>query len=189
MLSKKAKIADSLACGSLGWQTFDALLESACTDAYDHARPLVLALVAINGLLTFNKDYGEGTDEQVVMTVTRLLRSNLRGQDGIAHHRDEVFAVLLPGAEEHIAMRVLGRLYQVLEQTRFRDRTGKSFFLTVAIGCCVMPKLPSFDAHARADLLSAATQALHQAQSQQHGDRLVCFSGWPDSGFARQDSC
>ena len=100
-----------------------------------HGRPVCIALIDIDFFKKVNDTYGHPAGDTVLITLARLLRENLRAEDGFARLGGEEFGVILPELSlEHAAL-ACDKLRRVIEQYRF-SHEGVVIPVTASIGVC-----------------------------------------------------
>jgi diguanylate cyclase (GGDEF)-like protein len=122
-------------------------------------REFALVSIALDPLPDSVRVYGEAARVRVLEALGRLLRGNTRAMDASCRLDEDHFAILLSGvglATAHSRMEGLRR--QCATQIVVLD--GKDLGFTVSMGVASFPHT----AHTQEDLMSAADQALAEAQ-------------------------
>ena len=127
------------------------------------ARPCWLAMVDIDFFKSVNDNYGHLIGDEVLLLLSRLMRSTLRFHDQLYRFGGEEFVVLIPCDTESNAATALERLRQNAESYAF-PQVGR---LTVSIGFdMILPNDSPTSALERAD------RAVYHAKA--HGRNQVC---------------
>ena len=128
--------------------------------------PASIALVDIDDLQGMNDAHGYPAGDEVIRSVSAILRQSLRSQDVAGRYGGEEFAVLLPGADAARAAEVVENARRTVGSSAL-EKSGR-LRGTVSVG---VAQLDARDADHR-DWISHADQALHAAKSQ-GGNRTV----------------
>lgn len=120
--------------------------------------PFAFAMIDIDQFKTINDTYGHPVGDQVIKSLSLLLRQRLRDNDSVGRYGGEEFAVILSGTDGASAVKVLDSIRHDFSQLRhLSDRTEFS----VTFSCGVADGLAFADATALCD---AADRALDQAK-------------------------
>jgi diguanylate cyclase (GGDEF)-like protein len=125
------------------------------------ASVLSLAIFDIDRFKDFNDRFGHPVGDRVLRSVVDTMRRNIRRHDWIGRYGGEEFAVLMPGADSSVAMRIADRIRAGVEKKGF-ELAGERVLLTVSGGVASYP-LNGRDWNA---LLSAADNALYKAKGE-----------------------
>ncbi len=132
-----------------------------------------LLMVDVDKFKSYNDSFGHPAGDEVLKTVARLLRENMRDTDLVARYGGEEFVVVAWDAEIEDARRFAARICKIIEGYPFANRQ-----VTVSIGIAVQ------DARNRSQsatsacyctpdaLIRAADQALYEAK--RAGRNRVC---------------
>ncbi len=128
-------------------------------------QPLSVVMLDLDHFKQINDRHGHPVGDGVIRSLSRLLRSGLRGYDGIGRYGGEEFIIILPNTPIDVASSLLDRL-----RVRFAGLTqgipGQTFHATFSAGIACHPDYDDKD-----ELLSAADDALYQAKT--HGRNRV----------------
>ncbi|WP_299301296.1 diguanylate cyclase [uncultured Litoreibacter sp.] len=118
-----------------------------------------------------NDLHGHGVGDQVLATIARALKANLRDTDMLARIGGEEFLIALPGATPAQAIGTAERLRQVIDETKIKaPATGRAVRVTSSIGLVHNDgRAPSIEV-----LMAKADEALYCAKS--HGRNMVSVS-------------
>lgn len=114
---------------------FDKTLNQELSRAKRHGRPVCVALLDIDFFKKVNDTYGHPAGDTVLITLARLLRENLRAEDGFARLGGEEFGVILPELTLDQAVMACDKLRRVIEEYRF-SHEGVAIPVTASIGVC-----------------------------------------------------
>ncbi|MDO9235650.1 MAG: diguanylate cyclase [Aquabacterium sp.] len=153
---------------------FDSYLQQVWAQAKEDGSDISLMMIDMDHFKAYNERYGHPEGDvclqEVAVTLKRLLR---RPGDLIARYAGEEFIVVLKGAPLTTAASAAERARKGVELMNRPHATSPTHSaVTVSIGvACLRPNAP----HAStAQLISAASEALHQAKS--HGcNRVFAF--------------
>lgn len=137
-----------------GKSTLDMLLSSAA----QHGGHLSVVMMDIDHFKRVNDTYGHPVGDQVIRSLSWLLKQRLRKQDLLCRYGGEEFLIGLPHTTGEQAFAIMDRIRQDFGQIQhpFHD----TFFQTTASGgIAVFPGIDSADA-----LINAADEALYQAK-------------------------
>lgn len=148
----------------LRWSWYDPLTElpnrsamrRAFARAMEHAtregRDMGLALADLDRLKWVNDTYGHAAGDEVLRAFAADLAAAKRGTDVVGRWGGEEFLVLLPGAGEAGAIRVLQNALASFRERRFMSAAGETFQCTFSAGAVSVTRTERMeDAVARAD--------------------------------------
>jgi diguanylate cyclase (GGDEF)-like protein/PAS domain S-box-containing protein len=151
---------------------FDSLqreMESA--QRYGHS--LSLLLFDFDNFKQINDIHGHVYGDQVLITVSGMAQSLLRGSDILCRYGGEEFAAILPHSDEAGAKEIGNRIRESVENCRWE--IGEDFQATISLGAAAM--IPG-DIKRPEALVTRADQALYYAKN--HGkNRCTGFSELP----------
>jgi diguanylate cyclase (GGDEF)-like protein len=109
--------------------------------------PLVIAFVDVDGLKALNTKFGElWVDALVLPPLMRSVERAVFGHGYAYRHGGDEFVVLIPSADQEVALAILERLRQDLARATFEN--GEKL-PTVSIGLCILqPDAPLTDREA-----------------------------------------
>jgi diguanylate cyclase (GGDEF)-like protein/putative nucleotidyltransferase with HDIG domain len=114
-------------------------LERELERAQGEEKPLTVLLLDLNHFKTVNETHGHITGNIVLVEVSQLLRSCLRGGDTVTRLGSDEFVVVLPGANAEGAQTVARSLRRSLEDYTPRLPDGSTLQLGVSIGSASFP--------------------------------------------------
>ncbi len=121
-------------------------------------QPLALALIDIDRFKQINDTHGHAAGDEVLVSLARLLRENMREHDVLVRHGGEEFVVVLPGMPMARAAEVCERLRERITSHDWSAVLAGGLRLTVSIG---LASPPPFE---MAALMQLADEALYRAK-------------------------
>ncbi|MCW3099487.1 MAG: Diguanylate cyclase with beta propeller sensor [Chthonomonadaceae bacterium] len=115
--------------GLANHRAFQERLRSELALADTKGRALTLLLLDVDHFKTYNDAFGHPAGDEVLRTLARLMRENIRGGDYAARYGGEEFAILLPNTPEEAALDVAERLRCAVAEHVFPHR-----HVTLSIG-------------------------------------------------------
>ena len=134
------------------------MIEQEFSRAHRHQRPTSIIMSDLDYFKKVNDTHGFNTGDDVLVEVSRVLRSCLRNEDICSRWGGEEFLFLLPETPLDGALAVANKIRESVAMTEFKaNRPGIQ--LTISLGICEYhPDQNIFEAISRAD------QALRQAK-------------------------
>lgn len=124
-------------------------------------QPLSMIFVDIDYFKHYNDLYGHQKGDEVLRTIGKILRENMRKDDIAARYGGEEFAVLLPNTTEDEAMIIADKIRQTIEDTKFYgEKNQPNGVLTASMGVSVYPDKAKDDI----SLIKSADDALYRAK-------------------------
>ena len=125
-----------------------------------HGQPLSVIMLDVDNFKAFNDRFGHEAGDAVLVELGALLRQSVRGEDAVSRYGGEEFVVLLPGADQDVALR---RAETILEKACLLtvDHHGQPLGrITISAGIAVYP------IHAKdpTALVRAADQAMYTSK-------------------------
>jgi diguanylate cyclase (GGDEF)-like protein len=117
-----------------------------------------VVMMDIDHFKQVNDTYGHPTGDQVIRSLSWLLKQRLRKHDMICRYGGEEFLIGLPHTDTEQAFALIDRIRQDFSQIRHPYRDGY-FPATASAGIATYPLLQTSDA-----LIKAADEALYQAK-------------------------
>lgn len=157
MMLRSFMVRDSLT-GLLNHSAIKDQLDGEVTRAKRQNKPLSFAMIDIDNFKRVNDTYGHPAGDQVLKSLSRLLKQRLRASDLIGRYGGEEFAVVLFESDRVMAMKVLDTIR--IDFARLRHASdGKEFSVTFSCGIADVAQFPD-----TAKLGIAADRALYQAK-------------------------
>jgi diguanylate cyclase (GGDEF)-like protein len=122
--------------------------------------PLALVLGDLDHLRDLNNTHGHLAGDIVIEGIAEILRTSVRDGDIVCRFGGEEFAILLPGADAAVAMRVAERIRRRVAVAAFDVGGGTSVRVTLSSGVSLVG--PGVDN--LTDLVTAADTALYAAK-------------------------
>jgi diguanylate cyclase (GGDEF)-like protein len=134
------------------------MLESLIASSERSNTPLCFALIDLDKFKGVNDQYGHRTGDQVLATLSRMLKQHFRSSDVIGRHGGEEFAVIMPQISIETAIVRINQLRTVFERVEFTDGRH-AFACTFSAGVAQHGTGSSL-----ASLFGAADKALYRAK-------------------------
>lgn len=141
---------------------FDEALKHEFAVSTRHGWPLSMAFIDIDHFKRINDTYGHAAGDNTLVTLSRLIASQIRSGDIFARYGGEEFVLLFPGTPREAAWNVLSRIRQTIEI--FAHTLGtQTYHLTISVGlACHMDGAEKYGS--AEDMLQAADAALYTAK-------------------------
>ena len=139
---------------SSGKHTLDMLLSSVAHEGGF----LSVVMMDIDHFKLVNDTYGHPVGDQVIRSLSWLLKQRLRKQDIICRYGGEEFLIGLPHTDAEQAFAIMDRIRNDFSQIR-HPHGNKHFLATASGGIATYPLHPNSDT-----LIQAADEALYQAK-------------------------
>lgn len=124
------------------------------------AHPMSLIMLDIDDFKEFNDTYGHPRGDEVLKSVSAVIRHNLREMDIAARYGGEEFVIVLPETDCEGACAVADRIRADIEAIGFVPNGIGPVHKSVSIGVASFPR----DAHTALKLLEAADAAMYRAK-------------------------
>ncbi|SDO74277.1 bifunctional diguanylate cyclase/phosphohydrolase [Clostridium gasigenes] len=125
------------------------------------SQPISMIFIDIDYFKHYNDLYGHQKGDEVLKSIGKILRENIRKEDIVARYGGEEFAVLLPNIKENEAIIIADNIRGIIESTKFygeeNQPKGK---LTVSMGVSVYPD----KCKTEIELIKSADDALYRAK-------------------------
>ncbi|MDR7562991.1 MAG: GGDEF domain-containing protein [Armatimonadota bacterium] len=126
------------------------------------AKPLVVAMMDLDGFKHYNDTYGHLAGDQVLRLAAAAMRASVRKGDLVARYGGDEFAVVLVEVDLQNALQVLERIRGAVASLRLAGgEVGFPRGITLSVGAAGFPR----DGSTAQELLSRADQALYRAKS------------------------
>lgn len=141
-------------------------------------KPFAVLLVALENLFALNRTYGYDAGDEVLASLARRLRENVRARDVVARHAGNKFALVLENCDTEQTLAVASRLLDIVKNAPFETAAGP-IPATIRIGGDIGPR----EGRAPRVLFQHAEEALDIAR-QANGRRFIAYT----SSLAREDA-
>lgn len=130
---------------------FHERLEDELHRARRHKTPLALMMIDIDDFKAVNDRFGHLAGDEVIRSVSDILRRSVRRFDLCARFGGEEFAVVMPGSGPDHSAVVAERIRQRIEEFRLEEPALVNLRVTVSIGLSVSDELSPRELIERAD--------------------------------------
>lgn len=134
-----------------------------------YEQTLSLVIFDIDHFKSINDNYGHDTGDKVLQYIGDLIHQNIRGSDYAFRIGDEEFCLLLGGADQYQAVKIINQLRARLSQCKIEGHE-KVISITLSAGVSQL----AVDATDFEALYAAADQRMYLAKA--HGRNRVVFS-------------
>ncbi len=154
-----ASVTDALT-GASNREHFDTQLASELSYARRHKADCAVVLFDLDHFKKVNDTYGHQAGDEVLMSVARAVRKELRAEDIFARYGGEEFAVIMRGIDARGAAALAERL-RAATSFLVIQHGGHSIRVTLSAGCASARELPEPRGE---DLVGAADRRLYAAK-------------------------
>jgi diguanylate cyclase (GGDEF)-like protein len=166
--TEELTITDELT-GIYNYRFFVQKLEDELKRAKRYHQPLSLLMIDIDWFKKYNDNYGHLFGNQILRTLTGVIKSCIRDVDILSRYGGEEFVVILPQTSKEDAKNIGERIRQKVEQFEFKDNAETLLVkLTVSLGLATYPE----NGEAEEELTAKVDQALYLAKGK--GKNLIC---------------
>ncbi|WP_330083979.1 bifunctional diguanylate cyclase/phosphodiesterase [Methylocystis iwaonis] len=141
-------------------------------------KPFAVLLVALENLFALNRTYGYDAGDEVIASLARRLRENVRACDVVARHAGNKFALVLDNCDADETLFAAQRLLDLVKGAPFETSAGP-IPASIRIGGVIGPR----EGRVPHVLLQRAEEALDVAR-QNNGKRFVAYT----ASLAREDA-
>lgn len=153
-------------------EELDRLLADAVRRSYD----VGLILFDLDGFKPINDEFGHQAGDEVLVGMTRQVRSIVRRNETFCRLGGDEFAVLVPDTDESGLCELARRIVEGVASLRFTF-DGRETGLTASIGIAMFPRHADDAAH----LIAAADQAMYCSKSAGRNRWSIARCGGSDS--------
>ena len=145
------------------YRYFNEELVHELTRAIRHNLHVSVAMLDIDYFKNFNDTYGHPAGDNVLKTIAKLLRSNIRKIDIAARYGGEEFALILIETNKNSAAIVANKIKKLIEEHPFlHEETQPNGKLTISMGIASFPE----DTQNPENLVTLADKRLYKAKAQ-----------------------
>jgi two-component system cell cycle response regulator len=137
--------------------------------------PLSIVLLDIDHFKRINDDFGHQAGDATLISIGRLLKESLRGQDLVGRYGGEEFLVVLPETDQEGSRLVAERIRSAVGDHAFQG-VGQRH-VTASLGAAVRAPGDTSTRGVEA-LIAQADQALYEAKDSGR-DRVICYQPAP----------
>ncbi len=149
---------------------FHNLLQKEINKAIRYSRQISIVMIDIDLFKNFNDTYGHQAGDEVLRSVSRIIKNNCRDVDIAARYGGEELVMVLPETDTVEAEVVAERVRSIIEGRSF-EYQGNRLSVTISVGVATFPG----DAADRVSLIKAADEALY-ASKRNGRNRVTVFS-------------
>jgi len=137
---------------------FDMKLQEEINRSERYGRKLSLILGDIDNFKSYNDDFGHQKGDEVLQSVSEMIRNSCRSSDTAARYGGEELVVILPETDTEGAFRVAEKARKLIE-ARAGDVAGRT--VTISMGIASF----SPENNGPAELIAVADKALYKAKA------------------------
>jgi diguanylate cyclase (GGDEF)-like protein len=119
-----------------------------------------LLMLDIDHFKLVNDTHGHPSGDKVLIAVSKLIQSKVRGVDQVFRYGGEEFAFLLPETSRLNALSTGEKIRRAVASKKIRIKKDEEISLTVSIGIAVFPE----DGNTVTNIVDKADQALYKAK-------------------------
>lgn len=134
--------------------------------------PVAVIMFDIDHFKIFNDTYGHACGDYVLISVSKIIKANVRQQDMASRYGGEEFTVMLPNTLKEDAMTVAERIREIVEETDFVYE-GRHMHVTISGGVSVYDK-DSNPVRETKELVEQADKALYVSKN--NGRNRITFA-------------
>lgn len=158
---RELAVTDGLT-GLYNYRYFKEYLDQEMRRAQRHQLFVSLLMLDIDFFKHYNDNHGHVAGDEVLRTIARLIKGNIRSIDVAARYGGEEFAIVLPETNKRSAMIVAEKVRLLVEQHVFaKQERQPDGNLTVSIGLASFPS----DAKNSEEMVKCADQRLYRAKA------------------------
>jgi diguanylate cyclase (GGDEF)-like protein len=127
--------------------------------AVRYERQFSIMMLDSDNLKKINDRYGHSVGDSLIISLSQVIKSNLRETDILARYGGDEFVVMLPETIHSKAIEIAERIRQSVENTSF-SADGNRVSSTISIGVACYPE----DSNISEDMIIKADRALYQSK-------------------------
>jgi len=110
-------------------------IDREATRSQRHQHPFTILLINVDDFKVINDTHSYNTGDDVLVEISRVLRSCVRNEDICARWGGDEFLILLPETGAESSLPVANKVLEAMSMTEFKaNRPG--IYITVSIGVC-----------------------------------------------------
>ncbi|MDW7681568.1 MAG: diguanylate cyclase [bacterium] len=158
---KKLAVTDGLT-GAYNYRFFKEQLQKEITRAQRHKSHVSIVMIDIDYFKNYNDTHGHPAGDEVLKTISALLKKNIRNLDVAARYGGEEFVLILIESDKNAASIVARKIKDLVEKFKFKaEETQPNGKITVSIGVSTYPD----DAQSFGQLVELADERLYKAKN------------------------
>lgn len=163
-------------------RAFHESLEKEVSRSARSGDPVSLLFVDLDHFKAINDTYGHPMGDKVLREVAQLFRETLRKVDHVCRYGGEEFALILPNANERLAIDIAERVraqvaHMTIENEEDVARLGREISVSLSIGACSWQPIGTVGDVAEADvareLVNRSDKGVYEAKAA--GRNTVCL--------------
>jgi two-component system cell cycle response regulator len=160
--AQRLSVTDSLT-GTANRRALQTVLAREVQRAQRFGRPLSVLLLDLDRFKQVNDRYGHRRGDEVLVQITRRIRSRIRTEiDTVARYGGEEFVLVLPETPEEGARAVAEKIRRGVRERALGRGGSARIRMTVSVGTATFPR----DGSTADELLRAADQAMYRAKAE-----------------------
>ena len=124
-------------------------------------RPLSVLMMDVDSFKSFNDTYGHVVGDQLLKSVSQLLRAGVRTVDKVGRYGGEEFIIVMPETHKDDAYLLAERIRSTVEQQAFVVVAGEEIHRTISVGVASYPE----DGLNPQEVVERADEALYRAKN------------------------
>ncbi|HDP98466.1 MAG TPA: diguanylate cyclase [bacterium] len=158
---KKLAVTDGLT-GAYNYRFFKEQLQKEITRAQRHKSHVSIVMIDIDYFKNYNDTHGHPAGDEVLKTISALLKKNIRNLDVAARYGGEEFVLILIESDKNAASIVARKIKDLVENFKFKaEETQPNGKITVSMGVSTYPD----DAQSFGQLVELADERLYKAKN------------------------
>ncbi|MBI5183263.1 MAG: diguanylate cyclase [Nitrospinae bacterium] len=165
--TEKKALIDGLT-GLYNHHYFMTILEKEIKISNRNSLPISLLLCDIDNFKSYNDKYGHMGGDQILITISEIMKGSFRPSDTVARYGGEEFAIIFPATDKLGVLKPAERLRGKIKKI---DLKGMKLNITISCGIASYPT----DAKTSEEMILCADKALYQSK---YGgkDRITLYS-------------
>lgn len=140
-----------------------------CNDYEKSKRIFSLIIIDIDYFKKFNDKYGHQSGDIVLKQVANILKRNSRSTDIVSRYGGEEMTIIIPDADNEIAVRIAEKICKAVEEADFILANGEKVNVTISVGVSTVGK----NGEKPQEIISYSDKCLYKAKEQ--GRNQVVF--------------
>jgi len=157
--------------GLLNHRTFQVVFDGKINSMGRYGKSMAVVMVDADKFKTVNDTYGHSVGDEVLVELSKRLKSLVRKNDAVARYGGEEFAVVLDSVDEENARIIAEKMRKAISSKPFATASG-ALPITASFGFSILRK---DETTTKREFLDQADQALYHAKESGR-NRVVSFS-------------